>query len=174
VRAIIDMPLTLETAALESTGHSTPTFDEVAEHAPVLLAAARLLLRNEAEARDLVQTTCEIGMRRVGDLRDPERLLPWLLTIQTHEAFRLRRRLRRLLSVGDVAEAMPAAEHDDHQALVVREALRTLPARARTAVVLHHMVGLTVGETAAAMGVSLNTAKSHLERGLELLREELR
>jgi len=70
------MPLTLETAALESTGHSTPTFDEVAEHAPVLLAAARLLLRNEAEARDLVQTTCEIGMRRVGDLRDPERLLP--------------------------------------------------------------------------------------------------
>ena len=173
MQAIVDLPLTLETAAIESTGHSTPTFDEVAEHAPILLAAARLLLRNEAEARDVVQTTCEIGMRRLVTLRDPERLLPWLLTIQTHEAFRLRRRLRRWLPVGDVAEIMPAAESNDHQTLAVREALGTLPVRMRTAVVLHHMVGLSVSETAQAMGVSANTAKSHLKRGLELLREEL-
>lgn len=167
------MPLTLETAAIESTVLGKPTFDEVAEHAPKLLAAARLLLRNDAEAHDVVQTTCEIGMRRLATLRDRERLLPWLLTIQTHEAFRLRRRLRRWLSAGEVVEVMPSGETDDHQTLAVREALRTLPVRARTAVVLHHMVGLTVGETAAAMGVSPNTAKSHLKRGLELLREEL-
>ena len=57
--------------------------------------------------------------------------------------------------------------------LNVREALHKLPARARTAVVLHHMVGLSVQETAEAMGVTTNTAKSHLKRGLELLREAL-
>jgi RNA polymerase sigma-70 factor (ECF subfamily) len=62
---------------------------------------------------------------------------------------------------------------DGTDTIAVREALRRLPARIRVAVVLHHMVGLSVAETAAAMGVSPNTAKSQLKRGLELLREDL-
>ena len=60
---------------------------------PVLLAAARALLRNEADARDLVQTTLEIAARKASDLRDPAALRAWLLAIQVREAFRFRRRL---------------------------------------------------------------------------------
>jgi RNA polymerase sigma factor (sigma-70 family) len=146
--------------------------EEIAEQAPALLAAARLLLGNDADARDLAQATIEIGLRRRSTLRAPDRLLAWLLVIQTREAFRWRRRLRRFVSVGNVRDVSPPpADADDTIAL--REALRRLPARIRAAVVLRHMVGLSVAETAAAMGVSTNTAKSQLKRGLELLRQDL-
>jgi DNA-directed RNA polymerase specialized sigma24 family protein len=43
----------------------------------------------------------------------------------------------------------------------------------RAAVVLHHMVGLSVRETAQALGVSENTAKARLKTGLARLREHL-
>jgi len=62
-------------------------------HTPILLAAARALVRNEADARDLVQTTLEIATRRSTELRDPTTLRSWLLAIQVREALRLRRRL---------------------------------------------------------------------------------
>ena len=44
----------------------------------------------------------------------------------------------------------------------------------RTAVVIHHMVGLSVAETASAMGISENSVKSELKVGLERLREVMR
>lgn len=173
VQNVIDMGLTLGSSTTsDTTSLSGPTFEEIAGYAPVLLATARLLVRNDTEAHDLAQTTCEIGMRRLHTLRDPTKLLPWLLAIQTHEVFRLRRRLRRLVLVPAVSLA-DTSSPDGSEMLNVREALHKLPARARTAVVLHHMVGLSVQETAEAMGITTNTAKSHLKRGLELLREAL-
>jgi hypothetical protein len=51
--------------------------DALAIHTPVLLAAARVLVRNEPDARDLVQTTLEIAARKIGDLRDPAALRSW-------------------------------------------------------------------------------------------------
>jgi DNA-directed RNA polymerase specialized sigma24 family protein len=56
----------------------------------------------------------------------------------------------------------------------VREALRALPQRTRAAVALHHLAGLSVRETADALGVSENTIKTQLKSGLETLREVLR
>jgi RNA polymerase sigma factor (sigma-70 family) len=146
--------------------------DDLAQHGPVLLAAARLLMRNDADAHDLVQTTYEIALRRGHTLRDPDKILPWLLAIQTREAFRLRRRLQRLVTreVPDVADDSAVPEY----LTPLREALDGLPTRERVAVILHHMVGLSVAETAAVMGVSENTAKSQLRIGLGRLRETLK
>jgi RNA polymerase sigma factor (sigma-70 family) len=149
-----------------------PTFESIAAQAPTLLAAARLLMHDEAEAHDLAQMTCEIAMKRLDTLRDPTRIKGWLLTIQMHEAFRLRRRLRRVVTTSYVPER--ADGHADHaEVLAVRDAVRRLPMRMRAAVVLHHMVGLTVGETAVAMGISEDSVKSQLKTGLQRLREIL-
>ena len=51
--------------------------------------------------------------------------------------------------------------------------LATLPARMRTAVVLRYVEGLSVAETADAMGCSEGNVKSQSARGLERLREAL-
>jgi RNA polymerase sigma factor (sigma-70 family) len=130
-------------------------------------------MRNDADARDLVQATCEIAIRKLEQLREPERLLPWLLTIQAREAFRVRRRLRRLLTTADVVE-LPSPGADVDAVVALREAVRRLPLRTRAAVIIHYMVGLSVSETASAMGISQNSVKSELKVGLERLREMLR
>jgi RNA polymerase sigma factor (sigma-70 family) len=52
----------------------------------------------------------------------------------------------------------------------VEKALVDLTDRQRRALHLHHVDGLTVCDTAALMGVSVNTAKDHLKRALQKLR----
>jgi RNA polymerase sigma factor (sigma-70 family) len=138
-----------------------------------LLAVALSIVFDLDEAEDLVQVTIEIALRRSGDLRASQSLLPWLLRIETREAFRLKRRLRRVVRLG----WQPAPEQVDPDrtpgSFEVRDALRRLPPRIRSAVVLHHMTGLSVAESAEALGVSENTVKTQLKRGLALLREDL-
>ncbi len=147
--------------------------DELYGHGPMLLAAARVITLDRDEAEDLVQTTFEIALRRLDALREPRAVRAWLLTIQAREAFRVMRRLRRIVSldgrVGEIAAQAP----DLAQRADVRRALSTLPRRTRAAIALHHMAGLTVAETARALGVSENTIKSQLKTGLSRLREEL-
>ena len=70
----------------------------------MLLAAARLITLNDAEAQDLVQATFEIALRRIETLREPSAIRAWLLRIETREAFRVVRRLRRLIRL----------DHDRH------------------------------------------------------------
>ncbi|MBA2720399.1 MAG: sigma-70 family RNA polymerase sigma factor [Chloroflexi bacterium] len=147
---------------------------ELDGHGPMLLAAARVITLDTAEAEDLVQTTFEIALRRLDDLREPRAMRAWLLTIQTREAFRVVRRLRRLVSLdGRVAE-IPSPWVDLAQRTDLRQALGRLPRRTRAAIALHHLAGLSVADTAQALGVSENTVKSQLKTGLGRLREELR
>lgn len=163
----------IERTAASEQEHRRELADAIAAETPALLAAARLLLLNEAEAWDLAQTSIEIALRRSATLRDPGSLRPWLLVIQSREAFRFRRRMSRALSLDSVdpesvGSAMPTAELAS-----VREALACLPLRIRGAVVLHHMAGLSVIEVAEAMNVSQNTIKSQLKVGMARLRKEL-
>jgi len=148
--------------------------EELSVHGPVLLATARLITLDADEAQDLVQTTFEIAIRRIGQLRDPGALRAWLLRIEVREAFRVVRRLRRLVSLdGRVAEIVVPTP-DLAQRADVRAGLRRLPPRIRAAIALHYLAGLPVSEAAAAMGVSENTIKSQLKTGLARLREDLR
>lgn len=150
--------------------------EAIQEHGAMLLATARLLTLNEAEAQDLVQTTFEIALRRLDTLRDPNAMRSWLLRIETREALRLTRRLSRLIRldherhdiVDPLSDPSRRAEETD-----LRAALATLPPRIRAAVVLHHMAGLPVRDTASALGVTENTVKTQLKTGLARLREAL-
>lgn len=148
--------------------------EELFGHGPMLLAAARVITLDTEEAEDLVQTTFEIALRRLDGLREPLALRAWLLTIQTREAFRVVRRLRRLVSLDGRVVNIAGRSEDLAQRTDVRQALARLPLRTRTAIALHHLVGLSVADTARAMGVSENTVKSQLKTGHDRLRKELR
>lgn len=105
-----------------------------------------------------------VDWRRVGGLayRDA-----WILRVTTNVAIDVARRRRR-------AEPDPVVGPDGDDAAVLRvtlvAALAELPARQREAIVLRHLVGLPEREVAAALGVSSNTVKKHLQRGMERLR----
>jgi len=53
------------------------------------------------------------------------------------------------------------------------EALQALPEMQRKTVVLRHWLGLSVEETAAELGISTGTVKSHTSRGVERLQSVL-
>lgn len=161
-----------ELAAPETTAREV-AIEALHAHGPVLLATARLITLDPDEANDLVQTTFELAIRHIDAVRDPGSLRAWLLRIETREAFRLVRRLRRVVSLDGQVRELPTADADPTGRVVLRGALAALPRRIRAAVALHYLAGLSVAETAAAMGVSENTVKSQLKTGLARLREEL-
>jgi RNA polymerase sigma factor (sigma-70 family) len=147
--------------------------DELYAHGAVLLAAARVITLDDDEAQDLVQATFETALRHLDELREPRALRAWLLRVQTREAFRVVRRLRRLVSLDGHVREVTTAGGDAAQRIDVRDGLARLPRRIRAAIALHYLAGMSVPETARAMGVSENTVKSQLKTGLARLREDL-
>jgi RNA polymerase sigma-70 factor (ECF subfamily) len=143
------------------------------EHGPLLLATARAITRDEAEAQDLVQTTFERALRSASAVRDGRAIRAWLLTVETREALRVVRRLRRTIRFDPTVHELPVGGPEASQSAELDEAMGRLSRPIRAAVVLHHMVGLSVRETAQALGVTENAAKARLKTGLARLRELL-
>jgi RNA polymerase sigma-70 factor (ECF subfamily) len=81
----------------------------------------------------------------------------------------------------DIAARMPGPASDDPLGRLQRDgamqaldaALRQLPARQREAFILRNLEGLDVQQTAAAMGCSDGSVKTHYSRAVHRLREEL-
>ena len=124
-----------------------------------------------ADVDDQVQEAFLQLFREVKQLRDPGALRAFLLgiTVRVARSALRRRRLRRWLRLSDGGELpeLAAAEVDAD----AREALRRLYAlldrlddKARLLFVLRYVEGLELTQAAEAMGVSLATAKRHLER----------
>ena len=61
----------------------------------------------------------------------------------------------------------------DERTRRVLEALRDLPRRQRDCLVLRYYQELGVGEIAVTLGLSVNSVKTHLQRGLRALEESL-
>ena len=142
-------------------------------HGPVLLAAARAMTVDDADAQDLVQATFEIALRSLTSLRDPGAMRFWLLRIEAREAMRITRRMRRFVRFDAHVREIPRSDPAIADSFALKQALAALPIRVRAAVALHHLAGLSVRQTAEALGVSENTVKSELKVGLARLREEL-
>jgi RNA polymerase sigma-70 factor, ECF subfamily len=65
------------------------------------------------------------------------------------------------------------AETDAEALIDLRRAVRTLPARQQTAVVLHYLMDLPLEEVAGAMGCKEGTVKAHLARARGALERRL-
>jgi RNA polymerase sigma factor (sigma-70 family) len=80
-----------------------------------------------------------------------------------------RRQMRKRSLTAD-----PGPADGDAEALIdLRRAVRTLPARQQTAVVLHYLMGLPVSEVAGSMGCKEGTVKAHLARARSALERSL-
>jgi RNA polymerase sigma-70 factor (sigma-E family) len=93
-----------------------------------------------------------------------------LVRVSIDEARRPWRRERPTDTLPDLA-ADDVTSLEDRSALL--DALQALPPQQRATVVLRHLEGLSVTETAKEMRISEGTVKSHTSRGLDALRQFL-
>ena len=139
------------------------------------LRVAVLLTGDWHTAEDLVQTSLVKLYRawpRLATDGDPDAYLRRII-VNTHRSW-WRARWRRETPTGELPD-IAIADFADERALgdQVRQALRALPRRQRTVLVLRYCADLPEAEVAALLGCSPGTIKTHAHRGLRALREIL-
>ncbi len=142
------------------------------------------LVHDAAEAKDLTQETFTRAYAALPQFRGEATLKTWLMRIAENIVLDRFRQLSRRhegdakwIDDEDVQE-LPAQTLDQAQAAEQRQSgacvqrcVDTLADDYRQAVVLHDMVGMTNGEIARMLGVSLATVKIRVHRGRRRLRE---
>ncbi len=163
----------------------------VAAHADRLYTIALRLLGDARDAEEVAQDALVAAHRAMASYEPTRiaalRLRPWLASIAVNLARNRRRRigdrqppqpLEPMTDAGfdprdddsvDPLAVTAARESADELARLLLE----LPDALRSAVVLRHVGGLSVAETAAALGRPEGTIKAQVSRGLDRLRTRL-
>ena len=142
--------------------------DFVLEHYGRLIRLAALVTRSADHAEDAVQAAFERAWRHRASLTDPSRLRPWLDRIVVREAIRGARRPTQMLT-----NELQAPSHASDETAAVHQALDQLAPGHRAVVVLHLYAGYTVADTAAALDIPVETARSRLRVARDRLRQLL-
>lgn len=137
-----------------------------------------------AQSEDLAQETFIDAWRQLADLREPEKLRPWLCGILRFKVSRLRRAdgrepVRRADPL-DEAAAIPSpdepvpdqAVQQEEQALMW-SALERVPEIYREPLVLYYREHRSVEHVAVALDLSEDAVKQRLARGRKILQEQV-
>ena len=157
------------------SGEATSLEAFVQEHYLRLVRLAGIITRDADQAQDAVQAALERAWRKRRDLRETDRLRPWLDRIVAREAIRLSgSRLTRFFTGRPtewVDTGVPGLEHEELTSL--REALGRLSPEHRAVVALHLYAGYTVEQTARLLSIPHDTVRSRLRAARARLRREL-
>jgi RNA polymerase sigma-70 factor (ECF subfamily) len=141
---------------------------------------AMLITRDPEAARDAVQEAWPVVWRKLGTLRDPARLRPWLMSIAANRARQLIRADRRRRAREQEASRLSPAEaetafdpNDNTERFDLARVLGRLSADERELVGLRYIAELTSGEIADLHGTTASAVRGRLKRILARLREDL-
>jgi RNA polymerase sigma-70 factor (ECF subfamily) len=145
-----------------------------------MLAVAISLLGYGPDAEDAVQEASLVALRRIGDLRDPAAVGPWLRAV-VRNVCRMRLRANAPIPTGDDLAALPSAEPDPAQLLErsafqdwIWHAIDELSAPLRLVVMLRYFTAVTAyQDIAQACGVPVGTVRSRLNEARGKLAQNL-
>jgi len=148
----------------------------VARHGPMVWGVCRHALRDRHDAEDAFQATFLILARRVGAIRERDRLGGWLHGVAARVAARARRDAARR-PLDRPAEFAPPSPDDEaerrERAALLHDEIARLPGKYRDPIVLCHLEGCTHDEAAARLGWPVGTVRGRLARGRDRLRDRL-
>jgi RNA polymerase sigma-70 factor (ECF subfamily) len=152
-------------------------------HNERLYRAARAILRDAAEAEDVMQ---QAYLNAFAHLRQFDRrasFATWLTRIAVNESLARARARGRYQSMDDggVVEQMPMSVGDDPErqafahelSAILERAIDALPDGWREVIMLRDVQGLSTAETAHCLDVSEDVVKTRLSRARATLRREL-
>ena len=149
----------------------------IAAHHDDMRKVCMAIADDRAIAEEATQSAWVIAWKRLGDVREPSHLRPWLVTVAANEAKQLLRKRKRRAEVEVTTDAArvpggvdPASDVVD---IDVRDAMARLDPDDRALLALRYVAGFDSNELAKAKGISPSGIRNRLERLLERLREEL-
>ena len=147
----------------------------IADHHEDMARVAYLVTGSLDLAEDAVQAAWAIAWRRLGSLRDPARLRPWLMTVAANEARQVARSSRRR-TVRELAVGAPSGPSGPDKAVLIDlgNALGTLDPKDRILIGLRYIAGLNSEAIGREVGMSASGVRVRLHRLMARLREELR
>ena len=175
------------------TGGDEAAFEGVMRrHNGALYRVARAILKNDADAEDVLQESYLAAYRHIADFRADAKLSTWLTRIVVNQALarrRSRHRARIVVPFSDLhADELMAEEPVDidgpdsspeqsttraeFRRLLERK-IEDLPMAFRTVYVLRDIDELSGAETAECLSISQATVRTRLFRARGLLRESL-
>ncbi len=152
-----------------------------------LYRVARAILRNDAEAEDVMQDAYVRAYRHLDQFEHRAQFSTWLTRIAVHEALARLRRSRRFEVLDTVADGEGEAGggfvssardpkrqmFDTEMKTLLETAVAALPQEYRTVFVLREVEGMSTAETAEALELSEEAVKTRLHRARAMLQTAL-
>jgi len=153
-----------------------------------LFRVARSVVRDDAEAEDVLQESYLRAFRAIGAFRGDSGILTWLTRIVVNEARGRLRKRRPTVDIEQVErtqesgaaiitfpvppgfEAPETAAESAHLRRMIEAAIDDLPEPFRLVFILRDVDGRSIDETAAALGIPAATVKTRLHRARRLMR----
>jgi RNA polymerase sigma-70 factor, ECF subfamily len=162
----------------------------IQQHNRRLYRVARSIVRDDADAEDVLQEAYLHAFSALAGFRGEAALSTWLSRIVVNEALQQLRRPRHIATPSidertDGAQVIPfpasGQQNDDPERAMaqrelcqlVEQAIDELPQEFRTVLVARVIEGMTVEETADAMDLRPETVKTRLHRARRLLKAAL-
>lgn len=149
----------------------------VTDHHAAVYRYAYRLTGQTADAEDLSQQTFAAACQHYDQLRDPAKVVGWLLATVRNTYFKSRRRQPFASLDSNVVEIDELAVWDDHELPFDREqlqaALDELPPEFKVVVLMFYFEHQSYQEIAAALDVPPGTVMSRLSRAKGHLRSRL-
>jgi RNA polymerase sigma-70 factor (ECF subfamily) len=153
-------------------------FDRLYEqHVGPMIGQVTILTGDVGAAQDAVQEAWIKAWLRWDKVSTYDNPVAWVRRVAMNTAVSRWRRTRRNVGLStslDDREIEGHPGHDGGQLVDLKRAIATLPAISRRVVVLHYLVGLSVDEIAADLGIPTGTVKSRLSRSRDRLASYLK
>lgn len=160
---------TVAELVIAAHGGNRAAFGTLYERFHRVVHAVALARVPACDAGDVVQDVFADAWGKLARLRDPAAFPGWILAIARNRAIDAARRPRPIDATADLAVDPPPRI----EAARALGAIRDLPETYRETLMMRLVEGLTGPEIAEHTGMSPDSVRVHLHRGMKLLRERL-
>ena len=149
----------------------------IADHHEDMRRVCTYITRDEQIAQEATNAAWAIAWKKIGDVRDPGSLRPWLVSVAVNEAKRYLKKSKRRAEVEIRTDQPDERGTIDPETgidiLDLRAAMARLAPDDRALLAMRYGAGFTAVELGEASGRSAGATRQRLKRLLDRLREDL-